>query len=366
MSRRRARPRSSDPSRSDIRTGKVGTRFPALGLFLTAVALVSCDDPAAMPTAPEDEVPIEEAPPTASLPPSGESVFSDRAHPLSGDEYQLTSTAAEMEAGQYRFRSLDGPAEVVPRDDFVILETPDGEVRVRRVLTSRVEGGELILDTGVGYWHEIVQGGTYSFSIPLDGTDATLATPSASDGPSAVSGTLTEAGLPPLEAEMGNEDVCPWIQSWLDALPGAKERFGCGEPHEIDLDYVKVSGTLDSLLIRQANVRLTGTFDVFLDIDEGGIEGGSRPVFSPCNRAAYTGCMTTPTGAALIDFLRRYAPAIPDGSLSPNRVCLPGTPIRTARATRSAASLPSEPCPPSPCPRSVRCGPTWFRPWPGQ
>ncbi|MGD8728606.1 MAG: hypothetical protein PVF90_02800, partial [Gemmatimonadota bacterium] len=87
---------------------------------------------------------------------------------------------------------------------------------------------------------------------------------------------------------------------------------------------------LDSLRILEGNVRLTGELDLSMTIDAGSITGGRRPTFAPCNRAAYRGCLSTPTGANLIDFLRRYAPAIPDGSIPPNRICVPGIPIRTA------------------------------------
>ena len=51
-------------------------------------------------------------------------------------------------------------------------------------------------------------------------------------------------------------------------------------------------------------------------------------MFAPCNRGAFLGCISTPTGAALIDWLRTYAPAIPDGSLPAVRICLPGSPVR--------------------------------------
>lgn len=331
MSRRRANRRYSRSPSIRRPTGPQGPGRIGLALLVGAVALASCDDPTPLPTAPEDDVQVEGTPPSQQGPRSGESIFSDRAHALPGGDYEVLSTPEEMAVGQYRIRSLTGEVETVPRDDFVIMETPDGEVRIRRVLSSSVSGDELILDTGPGYWHDVVQGGVYAISVPFDGNESSISVPLPADAPAGVSGTLTSEGLPPFEVEFANEDLCVWVQDFLDSLPGEKERFGCGEEHEIDLDYVKVAGTLDTLMIRSGHLRATGEFNLFMNIDEGGIEGGRRPTFAPCNRGAYLGCLTTPTGAALVEFLRRYAPAIPEASIPPNRVCVPGTPVRIRR-----------------------------------
>jgi hypothetical protein len=206
----------------------------------------------------------------------------------------------------------------------------DGTPTVRRVVASHLEDGALVMDTGPAYWHEVLQGGTYSLTMPLDGRgDASFRGP----GPQAAQLSVAASGLrlPPLEAVFGETDVCQWIHDILDLLPGAKEREVCGKSVSLEVGagvVVGVKGTLDSLRILNGRVRVTGQTDLSLTVDAGSISGGQPPVFAPCNRGNYLGCMATPTGAALIDFLRRYAPAIPEASLSPVRVCVPGTSVR--------------------------------------
>ncbi|HSG49633.1 MAG TPA: hypothetical protein VLA43_17560, partial [Longimicrobiales bacterium] len=109
----------------------------------------------------------------------------------------------------------------------------------------------------------------------------------------------------------------------------------CGKPRTlsgaIGVAKLGISGTLDSLKIRSGRIRVTGDMDVALNIDPGGIVGGEAPDFYPCNLGRYLGCLTTPTGAALVEWLRQYAPSIPEAALPPLRVCIPGTSVRTRR-----------------------------------
>ena len=67
--------------------------------LLAAMVLGSCDDPTSLPTAPDEELQTEEQSQPDAPPSSATSIFSDRAHPLSGEEYQVVSNEEEMSAG---------------------------------------------------------------------------------------------------------------------------------------------------------------------------------------------------------------------------------------------------------------------------
>lgn len=307
--------------RASIWWGQAG-----LALVLTAVA---CNDEV-VPTAPDPDAATENLPTAPAQAFDVNAVLSDRAHGLASEDFELTSSSFELEAGVYRFRPT-GDAPDIERDDFIVAPDASGETVVRRVLTSSVEGGEIQLETGPAYWHEVIRSGTYTVTMPLGGPGGAQLT-----GPQSVSLHVEEEGLelPPLEATFKNVDVCQWLHDVLDLIPGAKERRVCGKEVEMEVAYgvsIAIAGTLDSLRILEGETRLTGEIDLSITVDGGSITGGRAPVFAPCNRAAYLGCLTTPTGANLIDFLRRYAPSIPDASLPPVRVCIPGTPVRTRR-----------------------------------
>lgn len=310
------------------RRSTVASRLVCFGLLLSAAACGDEPQPLA-PEAAADPDGLDGAPPPQQ---SFEThtVFSDRALGFPEEDFELRSSAAELGAGLYRFRPTGGEVPDVERDDFIVAPDADGTVVVRRVLRASEEGGELVLDTGPAYWHDVIRGGDYSITMPLGAGEARFT------GPAGVSVPLylDSLQLPALEATFKDTDVCQWLNDVLDLIPGAKERRVCGKEVEMEVAYgvsLAVAGTLDSLRILEGNVRLTGELDIGMTIDGGSITGGRRPTFSPCNRAAYLGCLSTPTGAALIDFLRRYAPAIPDASIPPNRVCVPGTPVRVAR-----------------------------------
>jgi hypothetical protein len=176
-------------------------------------------------------------------------------------------------------------------------------------------------------------------TIPLgDGREPTLTL----DGIAQVASpfTLDSIQLPALETTFTDIDVCAWLDArWETRHP---EPF-CGAPKQAEATILKnvffINGTLDSLKIVQGWVRLKAEADLTITIDPGGLEGGVAPIFAPCNVSNYLGCATTPTGAALIDFLRRYAPSLPDASLPPLRVCIPGAYVRTARARWSGLTF---------------------------
>jgi len=259
---------------------------------------------------------------------SGRSLYSERAHPFPEAAFDLRSSPADLAVGLFRYTAAGTDSlPDVSRDDFIIAATPEGPT-VRRVLSSRTVDGELVIDTGPAYWHEVIQGGTYSVRMPLDGSSDALF-----EFPGPLGASISVAGdglpLPPVEHIFTPTDLCAWA---LDIVGNAF----CGEPKEaFDFSVAGVSlsltGTLDSLTIRSGRMRVTGDADVAMTVDAGSISGGRAPVFAPCDRGAYLGCIATPTGADFVEFLRRYVPSIPEASLPSIRVCIPGTPVRVAR-----------------------------------
>ncbi len=262
--------------------------------------------------------------------------LSDRARFVDPAEFPLVSTPADLAAGRYRFQLNGGSPGAVSRDDYLV--TADPEPIVRLVLASVVRDGVLTVETGPARWSDVLRSGTYGVHLPLvPGASRAMTT----DAQSLQVGPESQP-IPPMEKTFHRTDVCAWIDSALAKVPGSNTGPLCGTEKTFsksvpDVVTVTVGGTIDSLLILGGSIAVNGGVDMTMTLDAGGISGGHAPVFYPCDRAAYPGCLTTPTGAALIDFFHQYAPTVPDSALPPVRVCVPKSPIRVRRAywTRS-------------------------------
>lgn len=294
-------------------------RRPSAALFIGFIAVACAEDRS--PTGPglDDEPPVIDQ--VAQRPAGPSEIYSSRIRTIDPARHALLSTADELAAGTYRYRVGSTPPVAIERDDYLVGEGEEEFIRL--VLQSRTEGDELVLETAPALWSDIVSGGTYRVTIPFSpDAPAELA-----DGTKFPALRLGPAVVPllPLSTTFDTTDVCAWIADIAN-------RALCGQPF-LDQSFgagvvVSIKGTVDSLLILGGEVSLDGDMDLDLSVDEGGFEGGVPPTFTPCNRAAYLGCLATPTGAAFFDWIRYYAPAIPDFSLKPNRVCIPGTPVR--------------------------------------
>lgn len=294
-------------------------RYVRHALSYAAIVLVgiACDDQRA-PTGPQQLPTIE----TAQRPRGGgiDEIFSSRLKYIDPAVNELLSSPDEHARGRYRFRMGATPPEAIAREDYLVTEADTAVLRL--VLSADVVGDELVLETAPGFWHDVVTSGAYGFSAPIaPGAPATLhdgrVLPAFKVGPA----TLP---IPPLSHTFDTTNVCAWIEEQI--------RKVCGEDF-IDKEFgtgvvVKINGQIDSLVILGGQIGVSGDMDVTVDIDEGGFTGGTPPTFSPCNRGAYLGCITTPTGAAFFDWLRQFAPNIPEASLPPVRLCVPGTPVR--------------------------------------
>ncbi len=272
------------------------------------------------PAAADDDTVV---PQTAERHRSPDEIYSPRARTIDPDLHALLSSPDELAAGRYRYRIGATPPPAITRDDYLVSEDEDGTPFVRLVLSSARAGDELVLETGAARWNDIVREGTYSLNIPLQrGAPASLRDgrefPAIELGP-------TTVPLLPLTADLDSTDICRRITEITTLTV-------CGKPL-VDFEVgagvqVSVNGTVDSLLIVDGELAVDGDMDLALTVDGGGLSGGTPPTFAPCNRAAYLGCLTTPTGAAFIEWIRYYVPAIPELSLTPVRMCIPGTPVR--------------------------------------
>lgn len=275
-----------------------------------------------LPTGPavNDEVGI---PKVAQRHRGPDEIYSPRVRTIDPGVHALLSSPDEIAAGRYRYRIGSTPPPDIARDDYLVSEGEDNVPFVRLVLASERVGDALVLETGAARWNDIVEGGTYSINIPLErGAPASLM-----DGRKFPAIALGPTTLPllPLTANLDSTDICRRITEITTLTV-------CGKPlgnFEVGAGVqVSVNGTVDSLLIVDGELAVDGDMDLQLTVDGGGLSGGTPPTFAPCNRAAYLGCLTTPTGAAFIDWIRQYVPAIPELSLPPVRVCIPGTPVR--------------------------------------
>jgi hypothetical protein len=323
MSPRAARPVSPTGQNSVSGLAHFCVRRPLAILgALCSLVLVSCsvdsdpagpsaDEPASSPIVDGQESPGFLTAPT---------------HVMDPATFDLISRSDSAD-GTYRYRVRSPEAPTIVRDDFIVGR--DGDLFLRRVLNAERSGEELVLRTAPAEWYEIVQGGTLEASVPLGSASGRDVQGPARHNPAGLGGAT---GLPRVFVPLDGIDVCALTDSLVALIPGNLPLSLCGQERNFSVGVAAVSvtvdGTLDELLIDEGFMEVTGTLAMSTTIDRGGVIGGRAPAFSPCNRAAYPGCLTTPTGAALFDWLRQYAPQIPGGSLRPVRVCIPLTPIR--------------------------------------
>ncbi|MGK7312632.1 MAG: hypothetical protein ACN0LA_10390 [Candidatus Longimicrobiales bacterium M2_2A_002] len=293
------------------------SRVVRLFLLAAVVTVAACDG---LPSGPEegeagaDSVRTLDAPPDA-----GAGVLSDRARIIDPDRSPLVSTAEQLARGEYRFETPGTLAESVRRNDVIVVRV-DGEPEPRLVLRAGTENGLLILDTGPALWSDVVNSGRFGVTAPLGPGPA-----------STLSGQLLPAvGLtgsrtvPPLGTRF-ELDLCAAADSIMADLEL------CGDEKEISFTYfatISLAGQIDSLAILDGDIQVSGSMAIEMVVDGGGVTGGRAPTFAPCNRGAFPGCLSTPTGAAFIDWLRTWAPSIPEASLRPVRICVPGTAVR--------------------------------------
>lgn len=303
----------------NIRPGGRGGRVIAVAALVT---VLSCD---ALPVEPDPDS-GSTAPTTVDAPiggASGVGLLADGAWIIAPARWSLISTADQLAAGEYRFEGAAAYADSILRDHVMVVAV-DGEPTPRRVLRTGREGGDLMVATGPALWSDVINGGHYSARFPLDGSGADIVLPGLA---------VNEAvDVPPLATEF-EINLCARVDSILALASDSRRLCKAEKDYDFTVSSVTVTlaGVIDSLMLVDGDIEVSGAVALDLVVDGGGVYGGTAPTFAPCHRAAYRGCLTTPTGAALIDWLRRYAPSIPEQSLSPVRICVPGTWIRVAR-----------------------------------
>lgn len=292
-------------------------------LLLVVATVIGCRDEA--PTGPRARPDTVERPRgQGSLNDSG-FVFSNRAHAILPSQHRLRSTTDELDRGVLRYELGESPVPSLGPDDFVIAEM-HGERVVRRVLAAETSEGTLRLETGPGYWSDIVRSGVHRVTVPFDkGGDGIVTDAGIMLDP--VDLELPGVPIPDLSVSKSEIDLCALMNELTGVIGGV-----CGSPKSQSISYgaeLEIEGQLDSLILKDVTLGVAGSMDLAVEVDGGGLVGGAPPSFYPCNLRAYLGCLTTPSGAAFITWLRQYAPNVPDASLPPVRVCVPGLPVRT-------------------------------------
>lgn len=292
-------------------------RTARLTLLAALVAFGACDHD--LPTEPAADPGPGATTPAAARGSGG--LLVEGAYVIDPARYPLASSPEDLERGAIRLAGAGVLGDSIRRDDVVVVVVA-GEPAPRRVLSAAAEGGDLVLDTGPALWSDVVRTGQLGITAPLGpGSAVTL---SGLELPAvSLSGSQV---VPPLGAQF-DLDLCALADSIL------VDRQLCGDYKEISYTYfatIALAGKVDSLAILDGDIQVSGTMALDLTVDGGGVTGGSPPVFAPCNRGPLPGCISTPTGADLIDWLRTFAPSIPEASLPAVRVCIPGTWVRVA------------------------------------
>jgi hypothetical protein len=259
---------------------------------------------------------------TAQTPP-GSGLLTKGTRLMDPGRWPLVSTGAQLASGEYRFKGATALADSIARDDVIVAAADGHRPTPRRVLSVRTQSGVLIVETGPALWSDVIRSGTYSLRLPLkSGTQpADISLPGLN--------LTRDIDVPPLQRTF-EYNVCAGVDSLLASLPNSPTL--CGEAKDLSVTAadvnVTLSGVIDSMALLDSNIQVSGSMALDMMVDGGGIRGGTPPTFSPCNRAAYPGCISTPTGANLIDWIRRFAPSVPDSALPAVRVCLPGSWVR--------------------------------------
>lgn len=292
-------------------------RVVRLSLLSALVAVVACDE---LPSEPDEVGTAADSAQVSDVPPgAGPGLLSDRARIIAPDRSPLISTAEQLEAGEYRFEDPGKLASSVGRNDVIVVRV-NGQPEPRLVVGARTADDVLILDTGPALWSDVVNSGRFGVTAPIGpGPAATL-----SNQQLPVVGLVGSQTVPPLGTRF-ELDLCAAADSIMENLEL------CGDEKEISYTYlatISLAGQLDSLAILDGDIQVSGSMAIELVVDGGGVTGGRAPTFAPCDRGAFPGCISTPTGAAFIEWLRTYAPSIPEASLRPTRVCVPGTAVR--------------------------------------
>jgi len=238
-----------------------------IALVALSVLVVACSNDS--PTAPEAPSPPRPAPQATP-----ERLLSDRAIEIDPTDLSLLSDSDERATGTYRYRIERTGTPVPAVDDYLIGETEDGEVYLRRVIAVRVDGNVVTTETEEAFWPEVVNGGRYTVSIPLDGSDpdvemSIISGPDASIIPVASFDNGFDVSLDlcqplgdvlPLPSSVANLSLCDITSACLKA--------SASSPPPGPSIGATVCGKLTRLEPTIA-LHVKGTIDVVIDVDPG-------------------------------------------------------------------------------------------------
>ncbi len=228
------------------------------------------------PVSPESPIDVPAPDPVPQA--TAASLLSERAIEIDPTDLSLLSDSGEMSAGIYRYRTEHADARLPVVDDYLLGETDDGEFYLRRVTDVTVDGDIVSTETVEAFWPEVVNGGRYSLSIPLDGSDPDVSV-------STISGPRASV-VPVVTLNNGFDvsfDLCTPLGEIL-AVPRSLEDFtlcdvtsaclqaSASPPPPTPFPAIGVSacGSL-SRLEPSLSLHLGGTIDVVIEVDPGSI-----------------------------------------------------------------------------------------------
>lgn len=237
-------------------------------IALSALAVACTND---SPVSPEP--PIQTPDPVPQATPA--TLLSERAIEIDPGDLSLLSDSDEMAAGIYRYRSVRADARLPVVDDYLIGEADDGEIYLRRVTDVTVDGDVVSTETVEAFWPEVVNGGRYTVSIPLDGSDPdvslnVISGPRASVVPIAsfdngfdLSFDLCKpiGDILPVPPATANTNICEIAQLCGSVSVGAPPGPSIG---------ADLCGAI-SRLEPSISLQVTGTVDLVIDVDAGSL-----------------------------------------------------------------------------------------------
>ena len=258
-------------------------RFVVLFGLLAALTMSACGGEG--PTVGSD--PDPGTPPTPQVQPGFGNLLSEKAIDIDPAVLSLLSDADELSAGIYRYRVASAAAPLVEVGRYLIGKASDGKVYLRRVTAVSYDGGTLSTETVEAVWAEVINGGRYTITMPLDGSDPNVKVTST--------GMSLSPGL--AAVTLGNtftwqQDLCSPNLAWLGGLNICDPFAVCGgvggggndtKGWTIGTFPQSLSLTLCGSVTRlepSLNLRFGGSLDLVVDIDAGSI----KPLVAPSIR----------------------------------------------------------------------------------
>ena len=186
-------------------------RTAALSL-MAGILLTACQDEPVIIGPESAEVPVST---TEGIPPQPQStegnLLSELAVVIDPETLALVGAAAERADGIYKVRRLSETAPQIAVGNYII-GTGDEDF-LRRVTEVEESRGDLILNTAVAYWPEVIVGVRIEGTVPIGSQLA----PTAAAGASVAAASAVP--LPPISFNFDGFDICAKITELNNKFP---------------------------------------------------------------------------------------------------------------------------------------------------